>query len=75
MDFDGTVYWNSMPVDTKTLDQYLYAEGLQPPETQPEIHLTANRLAKYDTVAKVMADAQRRGVVHIGIVGTEQYVQ
>jgi biopolymer transport protein ExbD len=75
VDFDGTVYWNNMPVDMKTLDQYLYAEGLMPTEAQPEIHLTANRLAKYDTVAKVMADAQRRGVVHIGIVGTEQYVQ
>ena len=75
VDFDGTVYWNGMAVDMKTLDQYLYAEGLMPPEGQPEIHLTANRLAKYDTVARVMADAQRRGVVHIGIVGTEQYVQ
>lgn len=75
VDFDGTIYWNGMPVSMKTLDQYLYAEGLMPPSAQPEIHLTANRLAKYDTVAKVMADAQRRGVVHIGIVGTEQYVQ
>jgi biopolymer transport protein ExbD len=33
-----------------------------------------NRLAKYDTVAKVLADAQRIGVTKIGFVGNEQYM-
>jgi len=73
VDFDGTVYWNGSPVDMNTLDTYFYEASQQVP--QPEIHISANRLAKYDTVAKVMADAQRRGVTHIGIIGTEQYVQ
>ena len=73
VDFDGTVYWNGSPVDMKTLDTYFYDASKSVP--QPEIHLSANRLAKYDTVAKVMANAQRRGVTHIGIIGTEQYVQ
>jgi len=73
VDFDGTVYWNGSPVDMNTLDTYFYDAAKQDP--QPEIHLSANRLAKYDTVAKVMADAQRRGMTHIGIIGTEQYVQ
>jgi biopolymer transport protein ExbD len=73
VDFDGTVYWNGSPVDMTTLDTYFYEAAKQDP--QPEIHISANRLAKYDTVAKVMADAQRRGVTHIGIIGTEQYVQ
>ena len=71
IDFDGTAYWNDQPVDAKTLDAYLFEAGQKDPTEQPEIHLTANRLAKYDTVAKVMANAQRRGVMHIGIVGTE----
>lgn len=75
VDFDGTVTWNNQPVDMATLDSYFYDAGQKDPTDQPEIHLAANRLAKYDTVAKVMADAQRRGVLHIGIVGTEQYVQ
>ena len=75
VDFDGSVYWNNQAVDPKTLDSYLFQEGQKDPADQSEIHLAANRLAKYDTVAKVMANAQRRGVVHIGIVGTEQYVQ
>ena len=75
VDFDGSISWNNQIVDMKTLDNYLYSAGQQPPDAQPEIHLAANPLAVYDTVAKVMADAQRRGVVHIGIVGTDQYVQ
>ena len=75
VDFDGTVYWNNQAVDRGTLDSYLFQEGQKDPADQSEIHLEANRLAKYDTVAKVMANAQRRGVVHIGIVGTEKYVQ
>src|SRR6516225_10131100 len=38
---------------------------------QPEIHLQPNRLAKYNTVAMVLADAQRIGVTHIGFTGIE----
>ena len=34
-----------------------------------------NRLAKYDVVAKVLADAQRIGVDQIGFTGIEQYSQ
>ena len=44
-------------------------------DPQPEIHLQPNRLAKYDAVAKVLADAQRIGVDHIGFTGIEQYSQ
>ena len=40
---------------------------------QPEIHVNPNRLAKYDAVAKVLADAQRLGVTHIGFTGIDQY--
>jgi biopolymer transport protein ExbD len=75
IDFDGTVEWNSTPVDMKTLDGYLYQEGQKDPIDQDEIHNTADRLAKYDVVAKVMANAQRRGVTKMGIVNTNAYVQ
>ena len=74
IDFDGTIYWNKQPVDWKTLDAYLYQQGQRPVEEQDELHITANRLAKYDTVAKVMANAQRRGAVKIGIVNTNNYI-
>ena len=69
VDFDGTILWNGTVVDRKTLDDYLAsAQGDDP---QPEIHLQPNRLAKYDTVAMVLADAQRIGVTHIGFTGIE----
>ena len=74
VDFDGTIYWNNQAVDWKTLDSYFYVQGQKPVEEQDEIHITANRLAKYDTVAKVMANAQRRGAVKIGIVNTNNYI-
>jgi biopolymer transport protein ExbD len=73
VDFDGTVLWNGTAVDRKTLDDYLESAASDDP--QPEIHLQPNRLAKYDAVAKVLADAQRIGVNHIGFTGIEQYSQ
>ncbi|MBV9045021.1 MAG: biopolymer transporter ExbD [Alphaproteobacteria bacterium] len=69
VDFDGTILWNGTAVNRATLDQYL--ESAYTDDPQPEIHLQPNRLAKYDTVAMVLADAQRIGVTHIGFTGIE----
>jgi len=71
--FDGTLLWNGRAVDRATLDRYLAADAAQAP--QHDIHVEADRLAKYDAVAKVMADAQRLGVKNVGIVGSENYVR
>jgi len=71
VDFDGTVTWNGQTVDRATMDSYFADAARKDP--QPEIHLNPNRLAKYDAVAKVLADAQRLGVVHIGFTGIDQY--
>jgi biopolymer transport protein ExbD len=73
IDFDGTILWNGSVVDRATLDSY-FADSAQA-EPQPEIHLNPNKLAKYDTVAKVLADAQRLGVMKIGFTGLDQYMQ
>jgi biopolymer transport protein ExbD len=71
VDFDGTVTWNGMSVDRATMDSYFADAAKKNP--QPEIHVNANRLAKYDAVAKVLADAQRLGATHIGFTGIDQY--
>jgi biopolymer transport protein ExbD len=71
VDFDGTITWNGTPVDRGTLDAYFLNAVTQNP--QPEIHVSPNRLAKYDAVARVLADAQRLGVTHIGFTGIDQY--
>ena len=73
IDFDGTITWNGTPVDRNTLDSYFVQAAQQ--EVQPEIHVNPNRLAKYNTVAIVLADAQRLGVTKIGFTGIEQYNQ
>jgi len=71
VDFDGTVTWNGTVVDRGTMDSYFEGESKKTP--QDEIHINANRLAKYDAVAKVLADAQRLGATHIGFSGIDQY--
>ena len=71
VDFDGTVTWNTVPVDRATMDAYFEDAAKKNP--QPEIHVSPNRLAKYDAVAKVLADAQRLGATHIGFSGIDQY--
>ena len=74
IDFDGTVIWNGTPVSTRAqLDRFLQDTAAKIP--QPEVHLRPNRLAKYDAVARTLADAQRLGVTKIGFVGNEQYIE
>ena len=74
IDFDGTPIWNGTPVSSRAqLDKYFQDISNQIP--QPEVHLRPNRLAKYDAVARTLADAQRLGVAKIGFVGTDQYIQ
>jgi biopolymer transport protein ExbD len=72
IDFDGTIFWNSTVVpDRATLDSYL--QTASETEPQPEIHLRPNRLAKYDVVAEVLADAQRIGATKIGFANTNEF--
>jgi biopolymer transport protein ExbD len=73
VDFDGSILWNGSVVDRATLQSYFADAALADP--QPEIHLNPNKLAKYDIVAKVLADAQRLGVKKIGFTGLDQYMQ
>jgi biopolymer transport protein ExbD len=40
----------------------------------PEIHLRPDRSAKYDSVAGVLAAAQRHGLAKVGLVGSEQFL-
>ncbi len=71
VDFDGSIYWDGTLVDRPTMDAY-FKQSLDQ-EPQPEIHIDANPLAKYDVVAMVLGDAQRLGVTKIGFSGIDQY--
>jgi biopolymer transport protein ExbD len=71
IDFDGTTFWNGRAVDRAILDGLFRIAAQQSP--QPAIHVTADRLVRYDGVAKILADAERSGVTQIGIVGADRY--
>jgi biopolymer transport protein ExbD len=71
VDFDGTAIWNGWRIDHATLEAKLADAARSDP--QPEIHMMANRLARYDAVIRIMADAQRRGLTKIGLIDTQPF--
>ena len=74
VDFDGTLIWNGRVVsDRQELEARLRAAAEMP--VQPEVHLRPNKLVKYESVAMVMASAQRLGMKKIGLIGNEQFMR
>jgi len=74
VDFDGTLIWNGRVLpDRQELEARLRAAAETP--VQPEIHLRPNKLVKYESVAMVMASAQRLGMKKIGLIGNEQFIR
>ena len=73
VDFDGRIGWNGEVIaDRNMLENRLAAVAALP--DQPEVHLRPNKLVQYETVAMIMASAQRLGVTKIGLVGNEQFM-
>ncbi len=71
---DGTISWNGGAVpDRASLERDMRNAASAIP--QPEIHVAADRRTKYSYVAMVLAEAQRSGVVKIGIVANQQYME
>lgn len=74
IDFLNTIYWNDQEVTIEQLETYLRQVGaMQPAESQPELRLKPDQLAKYETVNRVMAMAQQAGIKKMGFVGNEAY--
>ena len=74
VDFDGTLIWNGRVLpDRQELEARLRAAAEMP--VQPEIHLRPNKLVKYESVAMVMASAQRLGMKKIGLIGNGQFIR
>ena len=64
IDAQGIIYWNGQAVHREALDaRFGEASG-----RQPELHLRADRLSRYESVAEVMAAAQRQGIAKIAFV-------
>src|SRR3990170_6322685 len=73
IDWDGSIIWNGSLVQLEQLEGYFRTEAARNP--QPELHVRPERRAHYDTVAKVLALAQRNGMQRIGFVGNEQFME
>ena len=74
IDFDGTILWNGAVVeDLAQLERYFAVEAGK--ANQPELHVQPDRRAKYDTVAQVLAIAQRSGMQRIGFAGQERFLE
>jgi biopolymer transport protein ExbD len=71
IDFDGTLLWNKMAIDRATLQGYISEEARKSP--QPEVRITVDKFANYQTVAQTLADLQRRGLQKIGFVNNAFY--
>jgi biopolymer transport protein ExbD len=67
VDFDGSIYWNGVVVGEAQLQSDLATEAKR--AMQAEIHIEPHRLAKYGSVAHVMASAQREGLTKLGVIG------
>ena len=73
IDWDGAIIWNGSQVQPGQLEGFFRVEAAKNP--QPELHVRPDRRANYDTVAKVLAFAQRNGMQRIGFVGNEQFME
>ena len=72
IDFDGTVVWNGTPIQSlDQLEGYFHTEADKP--VQAEIHLRPDRRVRYDSVARVLAAAQRNRMKKIGFVNTSEF--
>ena len=71
IDANGTVTWNSVPVDDATLATFLeQTKNIQP---EPELHFQPLPDARYEVVDRVLAVVKRSGVQKLGFIGNEQY--
>ncbi|WP_321790072.1 MULTISPECIES: ExbD/TolR family protein [Paraburkholderia] len=63
---DGSVHWDDAAVDATQLEARLTAAAVQNP--QPELQMYADKDARYEVVANVLASAQRAGLTKIDFV-------
>lgn len=63
---DGQLFWNGEPIAQSDLAARFMGEAQKQPA--PELHLHADRNARYEIIAEVMSDASKAGLVKIGFV-------
>ena len=69
IDFDGTLYWNEAAIDKNTLLNYVLQEAVKDP--QPEVHIRADKRARYEYVADALFALQRGGMRKVGFIAEQ----
>jgi len=63
---DGQIFWNLSVVDTNGLLERLKSAAVQRP--QPEVHVRADQMTRYEYVGRVILTAQRAGIQKVGFI-------
>jgi biopolymer transport protein ExbD len=71
IDKTGQIFWNGAPVDRAQLDSNMVETARLNP--QPNLLIRPEKTARYEPVAYVLANAQRRGLNKMALIGGEQY--
>ena len=66
IDFDGSIYWNENGVARNDLLNYVLQEAVKDP--QPEVHIRADKRARYEYVSDTLAVLQRGGMRKVGFI-------
>ena len=66
IDAAGTLRWNDQAVDEAALAQRLSAAAARDP--QPEMHLRADRDARYEPIARLLSQVQSAGLGRLALV-------
>jgi biopolymer transport protein ExbD len=73
IDDHDVVYWQGVALANRAeLEIKMRAAAEQ--AVQPEIHVRPNKLSTYNTFVEVMVSANQRGLVKLGVVGSEQFI-
>jgi biopolymer transport protein ExbD len=61
------VFWNQslVPDNNTLLERFDSIARLQP---QPEVHIRADQVTRYEYVGRVIVDAQRKGIMKVGFI-------
>lgn len=66
IDKDAGIYWDDEPITLQQLSSRLEEQSQQP--TEPSIHLRADKDARYETVAQVLALASQAEMTKIAFI-------
>ena len=66
IDRNGIIYWNDFIVSPDSLIERMKGAAVLVP--QPEVHIRADQQARYEFVGRVVASAQRGGIMKVGFI-------